>query len=137
VEHESTDGPVDVVGLDVYLTDRTAADDLQFVGGYDQTYDAQTSSDTEEFAVFEFKQPEDATRFVQQYLTAYNLTATADPTIAGAQDYDHPVDAQNEATDHGIVVTKGNRAVIVDYYGDPNQPRPAALVTMTQQLARV
>jgi hypothetical protein len=132
-EDDTNDGPVDDVAFDVYLSDRTASSDLDYIDGYDQTYNSNETDDSEEFAVFEFQSADDASMFKDEYLSAFDFKGTSDPTMPNVSDYDQPGQDPSQPTDHGVVGVKGTRAFVVDVYSDAGQPRPPVLATLAQE----
>jgi hypothetical protein len=132
IEDTPSDAPVDAVGFDVFMGSKTAAAGTGFIDGWHQSYESSHSEDTIEVSFFEFANPSDAVEFSTDYVRNYEFAVTPDGVLGHAQDYDSPGRSAADGIDHGIVMVKGSRALVVDYWGS-TPTRPPLLATVAQE----
>jgi hypothetical protein len=95
----------------------TPAASLNFVRGYEVSYDSASNSDSIVVFLFQFATASDATVFKTDFpSTAGTGKVKADPVIPGAEDYDStsPDQGNQGMYDHAVVAAKGNLAFLID-----------------------
>ena len=114
----------------------TPAASLNFVRGYEVSYDSASNSDSIVVFLFQFATASDATVFKTDFpSTAGTGKVKTDPVIPGAEDYDStsPDQGNQGMYDHAVVAAKGNLAFLIDDATGSAAPLPLVETLAVQQ----
>jgi hypothetical protein len=115
----------------------TAATDLHYVDGYHVTYDSDTSDDSVDVLVVEFRTATDAEDFRGGFVPSKTAVSADFPTIPGADVFNSTAANPDGSFDHGVFATKGTRAMVVDYVNTAAAPVPGVAILAQQQYAKL
>ncbi len=128
-------GPLTAAGFDSFVASPGAAAQLHYVTGYQVNYGDIQSGDVINVTLLEFATAGDATNFEGNF-TVDGVKTSGDPTIPGGEIYDSTT-ATSGSYQHGVVATKHNLVMVVDY-GNGSSTRPALVDGLAaQQYARI
>jgi hypothetical protein len=128
-------GPLTSAGFDSFVAAPGASTQLHYVTGYQVNYGDIQSGDVINVTLLEFASASDAANFEDNFAVDGTKTSS-DPTVPGGEVYDSTT-ATAGSYEHGVIATKGNAAMIVDY-GSGSSTRPALLDELAaQQYARI
>ena len=124
-------GPMSAADFNRYWGDAALS---HFVRGYNVAYDSNDASDSIEVTLFQFATPADAVAFKADYQPGVTAKLKADAVIHGADDYDSTSPFQGTYT-HGVIATKGNRALVIEDTNVSAAPVPLVTTMARQQYA--
>jgi hypothetical protein len=123
---------MDAAGFDSFAGTKGAAADVHFVTGYEVNYDSVEGSDSALVALFQFATPQDAASLVTGFSQGSQLKTQADPAIPGGQVYDSTTADNSGTYQHGVVASKGDTVMIVNYATD-TATRPPLVDSLAEQ----
>ena len=127
-------GPMTASSFDQFVGSPGASTSLQFIAGYQATYDGAHSSDSVEVTVLRFSAAADAQNFSAGFSVGGTVEWRADRSIPGARDFDS-TSPTNGTFDHAVVGTKGSMAFLLDYLNGSAAPVPNLEAFARQQYA--
>ncbi len=127
---EADNGTMTGADFDQFVSNPDAAASLQFVTGYELTYDSNQTSDSIQITLLQFATAADASRFQGGFSVGGPTTSKADPAIPGADDFDSTA-ADAGTYVHGVIATRDTEAFLI-YFFDGSAPH----VPLVERLAR-
>jgi hypothetical protein len=131
-------GAVDAAAFNTMNHSATLATQLHFIGGYDVTYDSRTSDAVIDVFLGDFATSDDA----DMYKAGFSFGSQpggneVDPVILGAYDYNSPKANPDGGFEHGVIASRGNRVMIVDYINGTAPVVPLVATMAKQQYDRM
>jgi len=128
-------GPLSAAGFDSFVASPGAAAQLHYTTGYQINFGDSQNGDVINVTLLEFATAGGATSFEADF-TVSGVKTSRDPTIPGSETYDSTA-ASGGSYEHGVVATKNNLVMVVDY-GNGSAARPALVDALAaQQYARI
>ena len=134
-DSEVQNGPLSAAGFDSFVASPGAAAQLHYSTGYQINFGDSQNGDVINVTLLEFATAGDATSFEGDF-TVNGVKTRRDPTVPEGETYDS-TSATGGSYEHGVVATKNNLVMIVDY-GNGSSARPALIDALAaQQYARL
>jgi hypothetical protein len=128
-------GPLSAAGFDSFVASPGAAAQLHYSTGYQANYGDSQNGDVINVTLLEFASAGDATNFETAF-TVSGVKTSRDPAVPEGETYDSTT-ASGGSYQHGVIATKNNRVMIVDY-SSGSSARPALVdVLAAQQYTRI
>jgi hypothetical protein len=130
-------GPLTAAGFNQLMNSSTFATDVHYVSGYHVVYDSIGGEDSIDVLVADFATADDAQNFKGGFVPSNTAVSVDDPTIPGGDDFNSDKANSDGSFDHGVIATKGKRAMVIDYYTGSASAVPAVPTLARRQYGQL